>query len=178
MVPLDQPSSPICALLLLEPVEKSSRMAKTLASLGSKSRLPLASTASKSRGITAPATEDVATGGADHEAALLLVAASTLPLAGVPLTATPLRFCTFRLGTTVVLLMVKGAVPVVTSDWMRLPASITPPAPTFSCNVPLPVAERNACALAPPPKPRLNTPLRTSLKYHGPEVPPPALAWS
>src|SRR5437660_6845489 len=112
MVPMDQPSKPICAVLLLEPVEKSSRMAKTLASFGSKSRLPPASTASRSRGITTPAVEVVATAGADQDAALLLLAVSTLPLAAAPLTVTPFSTCVFRLGTSVVLVMLKGAVPV------------------------------------------------------------------
>src|SRR5438105_13393897 len=115
MVPMDQPSKPTCAVLLLEPVEKSSRMAKTLASFGSKSRLPPASTASRSRGITTPAVEVVATAGADQDAALLLLAVRTFPFAAAPLTITPLSTWVFRLGTSVVLAIVNGAVPVVAS---------------------------------------------------------------
>src|SRR5437588_12098382 len=112
MVPMDQPSKPICAVLLLEPVAKSSRSSKTLPSLGSKSRLPLASIACRSRGMMTPATEEVAGAGADQDAALLLLAVSRLPLAAAPLTVTPLSTCVFRLGTSVVLAIGNGAVPV------------------------------------------------------------------
>src|SRR5438477_4060233 len=159
MVPVDQPSKPICPVLLLEPVEKSSRMAKTLASFGSKSRLPPASTASRSRGTTTPAVEVVATAGADQDAALLLLACSTLPLAAAPLTVTPLSTWIFRLGTSVVLVMLNGAVPVVTSDTMRVPASIVPVGPTCNCNTPLPCARRKVLLLLPQPMPKTTLPL-------------------
>ena len=148
-----------------------------------------------------PATDVVATAGAAHDAALLLLAVKTLPLAAAPLTVTPLSTCVFRLGTSVALAMENGAVPVarllvicpvkspvpkpceaaprlqvpLPEHWKVVPVSTKFPPPSFNCNVPVPAARMKVPALAAPPMPKLIGPTRASLMAKMPPVPPPKL---